>query len=75
MFGRSLLRNNILKSTINTGPLSCLFQQQTVCHVVFAVGVYFYTPATAIEQAAAMSPAATATTIAAGQQQEQGCQK
>jgi hypothetical protein len=61
-------------STLHTGPLSCLFQQQTVCHVIFAVGVYFYTLATAIVQAAAMSPAATATPTTAGHQQEQGCQ-
>jgi hypothetical protein len=74
LYGRSLLRNNTLKSTINLGPLSCLFQQQTVCHVVFAVGVYFYTPATTIVQAAAMSPAATATLKTAGHQQDQGCQ-
>jgi hypothetical protein len=65
---------NKLKFTIHSGPLSCLFQQQTVCHVVFALGVYFYTPATAIVQAAAMSPAATATLITAEHQQEQWCQ-
>jgi hypothetical protein len=40
----------------------------------FSVGVYFYTPATAIAQAAAMSPAATATPTTTGHQQDQGCQ-
>jgi hypothetical protein len=50
------------------------FNNKLSVMLFFSVGVYFYTPATAIVQAAAMSPAATATPTIAGHQQEQGCQ-